>query len=73
MSTLAAVRDRRPPTRTLVYWAAILNAQLLVVILYSLLVSGPPASLRGIFIHHAQCHFFGRLFFTIIRIGGRTG
>jgi len=50
MSTLAAVRDRRPPTRTLVYWAAILNAQLLVVILYSLLVSGPPASLRGIFI-----------------------
>jgi len=51
MSTLQArLRERRPPTRTLVYWAAVLNAQLLVVIGYAILVSGPPQSLRGIFI-----------------------
>lgn len=51
MSTLSTrLRERRPPTKTLVYWAAILNAQLLVVIGYAILVSGPPRSLRGIFI-----------------------
>ncbi|MDZ7747089.1 MAG: hypothetical protein U5K28_11530 [Halobacteriales archaeon] len=44
------LHERRPATRTLVYWGAILNTQLLLVILYSILVSGPPGSLRGVFI-----------------------
>ncbi|WP_255150335.1 DUF7546 family protein [Halorarius halobius] len=36
----------RPDRGTLLYWAAVVNAELLVVLLYLLFVTGPPDSLR---------------------------
>ncbi|WP_255196653.1 DUF7546 family protein [Halorarius litoreus] len=44
MSTVDVTRYR-PDRETLVYWSAIVNAELLVLLLYFLFVTGPPSSL----------------------------
>lgn len=46
MSTTAALSRLRPDRESLVVWAAILNAELLVVLAYFAFISGPPESLR---------------------------